>query len=162
MKHLVKFLVFLKKNGDIFAFDSDVNTPFLHGVPKVAKQPGPRISIIAWGKRKSLSTRNGGTGDVVINDTPQPSQVFSSENNASLNTSNDGENKPDVDIANVTDKINTFVMKEEEAAKPGPKKKRAKKKRSRIQGRWGGQNKTERKKPQGQAKRGWQNLSGSN
>jgi len=42
---------FPQNNGDIFAFTSEVNKKFMHGVPKVNKEIGPRISIIAWGKR---------------------------------------------------------------------------------------------------------------
>lgn len=51
-------------NGDVFAFDSDVNKRFQHGVPKLTGQAatirGPRFSIIAWGRRRSLNERNGG------------------------------------------------------------------------------------------------------
>lgn len=43
---------FPQNNGDVFAFDSDVNRKFLHGVPKVGKPIGDRISIIAWGIKK--------------------------------------------------------------------------------------------------------------
>lgn len=46
---------FPQHNGDIFAFDSEVNQRFMHGVPKVKNDSlhiGPRISIIAWGKRR--------------------------------------------------------------------------------------------------------------
>ena len=55
---------FPQKNGDVFAFDSDVNRVFKHGVPKLGKQGscGPRFSIIAWGRRRVMSSRNGGSG----------------------------------------------------------------------------------------------------
>ena len=43
---------FPQNNGDIFAFDSDVNKLFMHGVPKAPEVTGDRISIIAWGKRR--------------------------------------------------------------------------------------------------------------
>jgi hypothetical protein len=39
-------------NGDIFAFNSEVNQRFQHGVPKARGQNGPRFSIIAWGRRR--------------------------------------------------------------------------------------------------------------
>ena len=42
---------FPQNNGDIFAFDSDVNKMFMHGIPKAPEVTGDRISIIAWGKR---------------------------------------------------------------------------------------------------------------
>ncbi|GAB5036095.1 oxoglutarate iron-dependent oxygenase [Nannochloropsis oceanica] len=48
-------------NGDIFAFDSEVNRAFTHGVPKIkggAEKAGPRFSIIAWGRRRTLNERN--------------------------------------------------------------------------------------------------------
>jgi hypothetical protein len=39
----------------VFAFDSEVNSKFMHGVPKVkgdSSKVGPRISIIDWGRRR--------------------------------------------------------------------------------------------------------------
>jgi len=44
-------LSFPQNNGDVFAFDTHVNQKFLHGVPKVAYQSEPRISVIVWGKK---------------------------------------------------------------------------------------------------------------
>jgi len=52
---------FPQGNGDIFAFDSEVNRTFTHGVPKMkggAEKAGPRFSIIAWGRRRTLNERN--------------------------------------------------------------------------------------------------------
>lgn len=40
---------FPQNNGDLFAFDSEINKKFKHGVPKTNKKVGPRFSIIAWG-----------------------------------------------------------------------------------------------------------------
>ncbi len=54
---------FPQDNGDVFAFDSRVNKQFQHGVPKSNKVCGPRFSIIAWGRRVRLTSRNGGTPD---------------------------------------------------------------------------------------------------
>lgn len=50
---------FPQHNGDVFAFDADINKKFLHGVPKCnnATKTNPigcseeRFSIIAWGKK---------------------------------------------------------------------------------------------------------------
>jgi hypothetical protein len=42
---------FPQNNGDIFAFDSDINKKFLHGIPKSFKPIGERFSIIAWGRK---------------------------------------------------------------------------------------------------------------
>jgi len=42
---------FPQNNGDVFAFDTEINKIFMHGVPKTSKKVGPRFSIIAWGTR---------------------------------------------------------------------------------------------------------------
>jgi hypothetical protein len=41
---------FPQNNGDVFAFTSDINNKFLHGVPKTNAKIGPRFSIIVWGR----------------------------------------------------------------------------------------------------------------
>lgn len=38
-----------QKNGDIFAFDANINKLFMHGVPISKYTVGERFSIIAWG-----------------------------------------------------------------------------------------------------------------
>ncbi|ARF12464.1 2OG-FeII oxygenase superfamily protein [Klosneuvirus KNV1] len=43
---------FPQNNGDIFAFNSDINKAFMHGIPKANQNVGERFSIIAWGKKK--------------------------------------------------------------------------------------------------------------
>lgn len=53
---------FPQKNGDMFAFTSDVNNRFMHGVPKT-RVDGDRFSIIAWGRRRTINERNGGVVD---------------------------------------------------------------------------------------------------
>ena len=57
---------FPQRNGDVFAFTTEVNKRFKHGVPKstrggLSNGAAPRFSIIAWGRRRSLNPRNGGT-----------------------------------------------------------------------------------------------------
>lgn len=42
---------FPQHNGDIFAFDANVNKKFLHGIPKDFLIKEPRFSVIAWGKK---------------------------------------------------------------------------------------------------------------
>lgn len=42
---------FPQNNGDVFAFDTEINKSFMHGVPKSRKRVGKRISIIAWGQK---------------------------------------------------------------------------------------------------------------
>jgi hypothetical protein len=42
--------MFPQQNGDVFAFNKEVNQKFMHGVPKKPRT-GERFSIIAWGKK---------------------------------------------------------------------------------------------------------------
>ena len=50
---------FPQPSGAIFAFNSLVNKTFTHGVPaEPANSVGPRISIIVWGRRRSLNKLN--------------------------------------------------------------------------------------------------------
>jgi hypothetical protein len=52
---------FPQGNGDIFAFTSEANKRFKHGVPKCkSRRAGPRFSIIAWGRRRTINERNAG------------------------------------------------------------------------------------------------------
>jgi len=53
-------------NGDVFAFTSEANKRFKHGVPRVkraveANKVGCRFSIIAWGRRRRLCKANSAT-----------------------------------------------------------------------------------------------------
>ncbi|KAL8440181.1 hypothetical protein Efla_006994 [Eimeria flavescens] len=58
VKSGIKF-TFPQANGSIFAFNSLVNRTFTHGVPAEPKDVvGPRISIIVWGRRRSLNELN--------------------------------------------------------------------------------------------------------
>merc|ERR1712000_530215 len=64
---------FPQANGDVFAFDTKVNDKFLHGVPKAKERVvGPRFSIIAWGRRRTLNERNAGVSDVGVARDPFP------------------------------------------------------------------------------------------
>jgi hypothetical protein len=45
-------LKFPQKNGDLFAFDKEINQLFQHSIPKDFLQKTDRISIIAWGVKK--------------------------------------------------------------------------------------------------------------
>ena len=51
---------FPQRDGDVFAFGSSTNEAFLHGIPKLRskKLGGPRFSIIAWGRRRRLTSKN--------------------------------------------------------------------------------------------------------
>lgn len=55
---------FPQLNGDVFAFTSEVNSRFQHGVPRGPKDCGERFSIIVWGKRRSVNERNGGAARI--------------------------------------------------------------------------------------------------
>lgn len=54
--------LFPQNNGDCFAFTTEVNKLFTHGVPRATNnaQVGDRFSIITWGKRRTINERNGG------------------------------------------------------------------------------------------------------
>ncbi|KFH02063.1 hypothetical protein TGMAS_204390 [Toxoplasma gondii MAS] len=56
---------FPQHNGDVFAFCSEVNKAFKHGVPAA---PGttlsPRFSVILWGRRRTLNERNAGASEL--------------------------------------------------------------------------------------------------
>jgi hypothetical protein len=41
---------FPQNNGDVFAFNNEINKKFMHGIPKDHTCKGNRISIIIWGK----------------------------------------------------------------------------------------------------------------
>ena len=58
--------------GDVFAFTTRVNTQFQHGVPKeAALRSGPRFSIIAWGRRRTINAINGGADELGTRDAPE-------------------------------------------------------------------------------------------
>ena len=52
-----------QNNGDCFAFTSEANRKFKHGVPRIRSNSstGCRFSIIAWGRRRSINAKNGGS-----------------------------------------------------------------------------------------------------
>lgn len=47
---------FPQNNGDVFAFNKEINKKFMHGIPK-KRNSGERFSIIAWGKK--IDSPNG-------------------------------------------------------------------------------------------------------
>ena len=53
-----------QNNGDIFAFNSTINSKFTHGVPKIKDDKnivGERFSLIIMGKRRKLTRYNSGS-----------------------------------------------------------------------------------------------------
>eukprot|EP00667_Euglena_gracilis_P017621 EG_transcript_18607 len=65
---------FPQHNGDVFAFTTEVNRRFMHGVPKAKGQVGERFSVIVWGRRRTLNARNGGA---VSSASPTPTSALS-------------------------------------------------------------------------------------
>jgi hypothetical protein len=62
---------FPQANGDCFSFDSAVNQKFQHGVPHAKDRVvGPRFSIIAWGRRRTLNARNAGIREIGTREAP--------------------------------------------------------------------------------------------
>ena len=67
---------FPQGNGDIFAFSSEVNDKFQHGVPKAkVRNCGPRFSIILWGRRRTLNERNSSNKGEVIRRVVAPEEA---------------------------------------------------------------------------------------
>lgn len=58
---------FPQNNGDIFAFTTEANKRFQHGVPRAKRNAcGPRFSIIAWGRRREINRRNGALSEIAL------------------------------------------------------------------------------------------------
>merc|ERR1719198_2263216 len=80
---------FPQQNGDIFAFDSEVNRKFKHGVPKMktGSKAAPRFSIIAWGRRRTLNDRNSAASlrESKRNEQDENRCTFSLETNGNQN-----------------------------------------------------------------------------
>ena len=107
---------FPQNNGDVFAFTSEVNKRFKHGVPKAAKsgQSDPRFSIIAWGRRRSVNSRNGGgevtgTRDGVVAEDTKETHSKASEITDTLNKP---RNELVMGTGEVSALIRTFVEKQ--------------------------------------------------
>ncbi len=139
-KHVASGQIFSfpQGNGDIFAFDSEVNKAFQHGVPKMKggeeKGAGPRFSIIAWGRRRTLNERNsavtaraldGGergqemlrkptTGMLQQQQQESKSRPMAMAKKASLSSEEDGEEKvAPIGMDEVARLVEKMVLKEE-------------------------------------------------
>jgi hypothetical protein len=138
---------FPQRNGDLFAFDSAVNKRFQHGVPRARERiVGPRFSIIAWGRRRTLSHRSTLTPllvpgpDAIAAHGPPTNETEKAEKS---------ENEAVCLIDDVVRSVDAFVEQQlqkkadAEAAKQASKQKateRAKAK-PRVQGGWSKQSK---------------------
>lgn len=136
---------FPQHNGDIFAFTSEVNSSFQHGIPKAKTQIGPRFSIIAWGRRRTLNKRNSTKDEQEKNahrlkkNGTQCSLISTSDSSYHQSTNEKAEITLGVD--KVSKMIETFVLKKEANKIESEKRKdirRQNRRKSRIQGGWNG------------------------
>eukprot|EP01125_Pyxidicula_operculata_P005262 TRINITY_DN1896_c0_g4_i1.p1 TRINITY_DN1896_c0_g4~~TRINITY_DN1896_c0_g4_i1.p1 ORF type:complete len:384 (-),score=60.59 TRINITY_DN1896_c0_g4_i1:35-1186(-) len=119
---------FPQKNGDVFAFNSEVNQKFMHGVPKARGcNIGPRCSIIAWGRRRTLNERNGGQPGQVIQNIlldisppppppPPSSSSIISHNLPNFNKADDSEVEKGDDVVDDDGDHKEVVMTAQELA----------------------------------------------
>mmetsp|Transcript_47878 Transcript_47878/g.89175 ORF Transcript_47878/g.89175 Transcript_47878/m.89175 type:complete len:440 (+) Transcript_47878:48-1367(+) len=106
-----------QNNGDIFAFTSEVNKRFQHGVPRAKTlNVGPRFSIIAWGRRRTVNCRNGGPAHVPApmstsnQSLPPSSSLITNDISLMLPPSDNSSSKaPAVLMADVNDLVQQFV-----------------------------------------------------
>eukprot|EP01121_Diplochlamys_sp_Union-15-3_P016980 TRINITY_DN5891_c0_g1_i1.p1 TRINITY_DN5891_c0_g1~~TRINITY_DN5891_c0_g1_i1.p1 ORF type:complete len:262 (+),score=34.30 TRINITY_DN5891_c0_g1_i1:145-930(+) len=117
---------FPQNNGDIFAFTSEANKRFQHGVPKTNQKIGPRFSIIAWGRRRSINERNAAKEELlsaqyhVILKQPSNKKQDVIERQLTVITNNNKphdyekleDEKSDLDIEKVVELVKDFIIKE--------------------------------------------------
>lgn len=157
---------FPQGNGDCFSFDSAVNQKFQHGVPHAKDRVvGPRFSIIAWGRRRTLNERNAGTRDIGTRDPPltplrlpmssdviathgpptTEEDVDNKNNNTAASSASSNNNEVIFSIDDVCKIVSEFTATQREklaaaeAEKAAAKQKandREKKPRARVQGGW--------------------------
>jgi hypothetical protein len=130
---------FPQNNGDVFCFTSNVNKKFMHGVPKSKNiDIGPRISIIAWGRRRTITERNGSIHEVRLEDYNYNTNNDVNDNNSndinSYNSTNE-ETKNNIILNGdeIYDIVNNFINKEKEPKKKVNKRERTRKNISRVQ-----------------------------
>lgn len=151
---------FPQQNGDIFAFTTKVNTQFMHGVPKETElRTGPRFSIIAWGRRRTINVRNGGTDEIGTRDTPEEADSRDDHlrvtkhagTKSDFSTNDDAPIEDDVretaaEIRDITELVDRFVLREtaqrqrltDAKAKAKDPSASSKRRKGRVQGGWGG------------------------
>eukprot|EP00808_Paulinella_micropora_P000271 g45312.t1 len=113
---------FPQHNGDIFAFTTEVNKRFMHGVPKASESTGPRFSIIAWGRRTRLTPQNSGLLEQAADLRPDllPSPVAYSREISLASMASDQSNVPGASYSSYesnSDNKNELVMGVAEAAR---------------------------------------------
>lgn len=122
---------FPQNNNDVFAFTSNVNKKFLHGVPKSKNiHIGPRVSIIVWGRRRTITERNGSIHEVTLQDY---NYNTNSNNTNEENINEENKNNIVLNGDEIYDIIYNFVDKEKEPKKRVNKRERIRKNISRVQ-----------------------------
>ena len=122
---------FPQNNGDVFAFTSNVNKKFLHGIPKSKEiDIGPRVSIICWGRRRQITEKNGSINEVRLED-----YNYNTDNNNVINNSTTEESKNDIilngdEIYNI---IKKMIDNKLELKKKNEEKKSKRKRTGRVQ-----------------------------
>ena len=103
---------FPQNNGDIFAFTSDVNKVFKHGVPKSKTiDIGPRFSIIAWGRRKNLNSRNSGNiNDIILNIPKNICNNINNDDNNNINNNNTNASNSTNNNTNASNSTNNISI----------------------------------------------------
>ena len=102
---------FPQRNGDIFAFTSVTNKLFQHGVPRHPKPAscGPRISIIAWGRRRTLNERNSEIVGKAMDNMPLEEERKMPEETAPSGNIEKEEKETVVTAEQLTDMVHKFV-----------------------------------------------------
>jgi len=137
---------FPQNNGDIFAFNSLVNSSFQHGIPKTKFRTGPRFSIIAWGRRRTLNARNSTKSEQEMNAKRfrkgSTKSSFTSKVNPISHQDTKEKAEVTVDVSEVSKMVEAFVLEKKsvEIKKTEQKNMRRQgRRRSRIQGGWSSQ-----------------------
>ena len=132
---------FPQNNGDVFCFTSNVNKKFMHGVPKSKNVDiGPRISIIVWGRRRTITQRNGSIYEVRLEDYNFNNNEYNTNSNNTNQTNINEENINEANKNNIMlngdeiyDIVNNFINKEKKPKKKINKRERTRKNISRVQ-----------------------------
>lgn len=131
---------FPQNNGDVFAFTSEVNKVFQHGVPKSKHiDIGPRFSIIVWGRRIKITENNGSLDEIELSHNNYQNTTHFNTNQSNNNQSiskNDSLISNNIEITGkdiynmVESMVNKFTSNKEKLEKKNNRRK------NRVQGSW--------------------------
>lgn len=125
---------FPQNNGDIFAFTSKVNQLFQHGIPKSNKiDIGPRFSIIVWGRRKTLNSKNGGKNDIILDKSVTENKIDELFTQPKIEEPILDENKIEISGKELMEMVNKMIDKKSQSK---DRMNNRKKKSGRIQSGW--------------------------